>query len=128
MEIRLEIRTRKETVIFFLFMKKMSLKINKRMLGHSTNIVEKIIFTYNTLVLHTFLFCNVIFINHFTYLHFKCCPPSWSPLHKPLTPPLSPLPLSGCSPPTSASPFYHHPILEQQSLTGPKASPPIDGR
>jgi hypothetical protein len=57
---------------------------------------------------------------------FLVTPPK--PPHS-ICPPLSPLPLCGCSPthPLSPVPLHHHsPTLGHQTSKGPRASPPID--
>jgi hypothetical protein len=57
-------------------------------------------------------------MNYFIFLHLKCYPPSWYPLHKPLTP--SSLLFASkrvlLHPPTH--PPTHSPSLGQQASTG----------
>jgi len=76
-----------------------------------------------------FYFCSLLFLTfRDIYLHFKCYPLSWFPLHKSSIPSPSPFFYEGVHTPIylqlPTSPLWHLPMLGSSALAGPRASPP----
>jgi hypothetical protein len=76
------------------------------------------------------VFFPTFFIGYFIYLHFKCCLPSWFPLHKPLSPtaPLASKRVLPHWPTHSCLTALAFPYAGSLSLHRTKGRPPIDAR